>query len=262
MKFQHKLVPGHGSDHLVRTVGDLLTVERKQKAQDDLRDSSTPSTRLEGLVPCLGDFHTYGNFLEVIWHLLYHASSSQDIGTLFQARNFFNARSVSASLLKDINACEDFILKYSDAFLVTAFKHYFTVNNFDFSDQGNKCYNKLLMKKLLTDLVEGYITPDMSEDIFLCKGYKCSFCEKSYIRMKTLKMHIKNNNKNATLLPDKTEDFVLNYSKNALNLCFLVKDFINARKHGDGKRILRLHKFLLLYFKLDTKLYTKLDRTK
>lgn len=42
-----------------------------------------------------------------------------------------------------------------------------------------------------------------------------------------------------------------NYSKNALFLCYLIKNFIDARKHGDGARLLRIYKFLLIYFKID-----------
>ena len=46
MREQQTYVPGHSTNHLVRTfcVGDLLTVERSQNAQDDLQDSITPST--------------------------------------------------------------------------------------------------------------------------------------------------------------------------------------------------------------------------
>ena len=68
MRFQHKLVPGHGSNHMVRmfSIGDLLTTEREQHAQDDLCDSASPSARLEGLIPGLADFHSYGNFMEVV----------------------------------------------------------------------------------------------------------------------------------------------------------------------------------------------------
>lgn len=45
MKMQHQLVPGHGSAHLVRlfSVGDLLTVEREQNAQENLQDSLSSS---------------------------------------------------------------------------------------------------------------------------------------------------------------------------------------------------------------------------
>ena len=67
MRYQLQFVPGHDSDHLVRvlSVGDLLTVERQQNVQDDLIDSASPSARLEGLIPGLADFHSYGNFMEV-----------------------------------------------------------------------------------------------------------------------------------------------------------------------------------------------------
>ena len=63
---------------------------------------------------------------------------------------------------------------------------------------------------------------------------------------------IKENNKQAKLKEETTEGAVCNYSKNALALSFIVKYFIDARKHGDGKRILKLDKFLLLYFKVDS----------
>ena len=67
MRYQHQFVRGHDSNHLVRifSIGDLLTVERQQNAQDDLSDSASPSARLEGLIPGLADFHSYGNFMEV-----------------------------------------------------------------------------------------------------------------------------------------------------------------------------------------------------
>ena len=60
MKMQHQLVPGHGPDHLVRlfSVGDLLTVEREQNTQENLQDSTSSSSRLEGIIPALVDFHT------------------------------------------------------------------------------------------------------------------------------------------------------------------------------------------------------------
>ena len=71
MRYQHHFVLGHDSDHLVRifSIGDLLTVERQQNAQDDFSDSASPSARLEGLMPGLTIFHPYRNFMEVRFHL-------------------------------------------------------------------------------------------------------------------------------------------------------------------------------------------------
>ena len=42
MQCMHKLVPGHNTEHLVRTLsfGDLLTVERQENAQEQLKDST------------------------------------------------------------------------------------------------------------------------------------------------------------------------------------------------------------------------------
>ena len=67
MRHQHQFSAGHDSDNLVRIflIGDLLTVERQQNAQDNLSNSASPSARLEGLIPGLADFHSYGNFMEV-----------------------------------------------------------------------------------------------------------------------------------------------------------------------------------------------------
>ena len=52
---------------------------------------------------------------------------------------------------------------------------------------------------------------------------------------------------------DSGEDFIRNYTHNAMLLCLIAKDFEDARKHGDGLRIIRLLKFMMLYFKHDGK---------
>ena len=81
-------------------------------------------------------------------------------------------------------------------------------------------------------------------------AYECSFCSKIYKRAKSLQNHIKDNHKQPKLKEKTTDDAAGNYSKNALVLSFIVKDFIDTMKHGDGKRSLKFYKFLLLYFKV------------
>lgn len=68
--------------------------------------------------------------------------------------------------------------------------------------------------------------------------------------MKRLQKHIKEVHPN-DVVADENDDGVLNYSKTALALCLLSKNFVDARKHGDGERITRLYKFMLLYYKVD-----------
>ena len=85
-----------------------------------------------------------------------------DIGTLFQARNFFNARAVPASSMKDINASEDALLKYSDALVLTAVDRYKEANNMEITDGNDSIKNRPLMDKILTEMVEEYIIPEVA----------------------------------------------------------------------------------------------------
>ena len=66
--------------------------------------------------------------------------------------------------------------------------------------------------------------------------------------MKTLADHHQNTGHSNQ---DDSRDGVRNYCSNALALCYLAKNFLDARKRGDGERVCRLYKHLLLYFKLD-----------
>lgn len=86
-----------------------------------------------------------------------------DIGTLFQARNFLNARTVPASPMKDINACEELILKYSEALIITAFDKFKNETNINIVDTKDEIKNKELMETILNAVVDVYILPEVSE---------------------------------------------------------------------------------------------------
>ena len=98
----------------------------------------------------------------VIWHILYNPASAVNIGTLFQARIFLNARAVPASPMKDINASEDLFLKYSDALLLTVFDKYKKARNIEITDRNDSSKNRALMDKILTEMVEEYIIPEVA----------------------------------------------------------------------------------------------------
>ena len=83
------------------------------------------------------------------------------IGTLFQARNLLNARAVPASPMKDINASEHLLLKYSDVLILTAFDMYKKANNTEIADRNDSSKNRALMDKIVTEMVEEYIIPEL-----------------------------------------------------------------------------------------------------
>ena len=70
-KYLHQYVPGHREDSTESTVktlsgGDYFTFERHKQAQMSVRDDSTPSLRLEGLVPKLEEFHNQAELMKVL----------------------------------------------------------------------------------------------------------------------------------------------------------------------------------------------------
>ena len=84
-----------------------------------------------------------------------------DIGTIFQARNFLNARAVPKSPMKDVNASEDLLLKYSDALLLASFDEYVKTNDIRIKDTGSDEKNKVLMEEILEDFVDQYVIPEV-----------------------------------------------------------------------------------------------------
>ena len=69
MHHMHAYVPGHSSEHptTIISAGDLLTCERESNCIEQQRNSSTPSQRLEGLMPVIADFHAIANFYQVFY---------------------------------------------------------------------------------------------------------------------------------------------------------------------------------------------------
>ena len=72
-QFLHKFVPRHdnneeeSSQTPMKTLsgGDYLTFERHKSAQSSMANGRTPSSRLEGLVPKMEEFHNQAELLKV-----------------------------------------------------------------------------------------------------------------------------------------------------------------------------------------------------
>ena len=264
MEYLHQYVPGHNKEGPVKILsgGDLLTAEREFNAQQDLRDFDKFSDRLHGLVPNIEDMHTYANFMCVLWHQFYNTKSSKDIGTLYSARNYLNARNVPADPMKDLNASEELMLKYTDCLVLCAAMEYFGMANL--KDRPTKhrqedTFQDILspinyVQHVLGEIVDLYVSttiPQMGDD-HPSTIYECPFCNKKYKQLTSLKKHTDNihKQKSVPLMKQKRDD-KFHYVTNALGQCLLLRNFLDARKLGDGERIVRLHKFMLLSFRQD-----------
>ena len=73
-QFLHRYVPRHDSNEeessqrpiKVLSGGDYLTFERHKSAQASMANGRTPSSRLEGLIPKMEEFHNQAELLKVI----------------------------------------------------------------------------------------------------------------------------------------------------------------------------------------------------
>ena len=119
--------------------------------------------------------------------------------------------------MKAVNDCEDLLIKYSEALLVAAYKQ-------------AKADNRWFWKKMVHE---------KSEKLF--KQFVSTLVAKFLPRMPFV-----SGNSDGS-------DHIFNYSKNALFLGYLAKNFTDARKYADGERIIRLHKWLVLCFKTTNK---------
>ena len=157
--------------------------------------------------------------------------------------------------MMNVNECEDLLLKFCDALLIAAFNQVATENIFDFKEKNNDTDNEAFVKSLSAYIVNRFVLLEVPSTATPMLTLKCEYCETGFERMKELCEHLKekHRDKPKIICRKSTQDFIFNYSVNSLALCCLVKNFIDASKHGDGSRIIRLYKYLLLYFKLNTK---------
>ena len=112
-----------------------------------------------------------------------------DIGTLFHAKKILNARAIPASPMKDINASEDLLLKYSDALVLTAFDRYKKARNMEITDRKASSKNRALMDKIITELVEEYIIPEIAWLHYLFHLNKGDFVYQKFYKNKIGSVH-------------------------------------------------------------------------
>ena len=156
--------------------------------------------------------------------------------------------------MKDINACEELLMKFSDAMILAAYQQYYRDNENNYRTM-NESKDATLFKNMIDLIVTKYVLPEVPEIDTVNHDFPCPYCQKKYKRRVGLFKHIQRKHTLERKKPSLTtgDDAILNYSRNSLTLTYLVKNFTDARKHGDGERIIRLYKYLLLYFKIDNR---------
>ena len=124
-------------------------------------------------------------------------------------------------------------------------------NEFKFDEHVERT---IYVNQVLEKFIDEYLIPSTDELDKDLPVLSCPSCSKTYVSKSGLKKHMKNKHhgieqSTSTQQTSSNKDAVFNYTRTALSLGMLAMDFDDARKMGDGNRVIRLYKFFLIHFK-------------
>lgn len=178
------------------------------------------------MVTCVIDETTPS--IQVIWKRLYKTTSGMERGTLYQLRNAINRRNVPKSCKNDMNACEDFFELVVSGHILVAVMDFLGMSSVDDTPSSTLISPDIWMlsDEERTSILMGVAAQVVNKHVDL-----------------SVQLSTDENTK------AKAGDTVYSYACETLSLGLLYMEFRDAIKEGDGERVLRVWKFLLLLFK-------------
>ena len=165
-----------------------------------------------------------------MWNTLYDVNSGKDIGTLYAAKNFLNAKNVPLDPMDNVDAAYDFFEQYTEALIVSAYDE--VKHDYQNSNSCLPAEQENVMHSLLDKIVDEFAIPIVQSDMKIDSAmFKCSECDKSYKRMASLRKHQKE--KHSIAIVDNS-----NSSKNEFECKFCHKKYKQEgsfRKHMTQK---------------------------
>ncbi|XP_065062180.1 uncharacterized protein LOC135689010 [Rhopilema esculentum] len=252
LKKLHTLVPVYEEDGEKKfgeqgIVGDQLSVERGVNCLLQVSNGFSSEDRFDGIHFEIGDFHAAMKFLQIGFDRFYTGASAADHCTLFADSVLINRRNVGSDVRSRYNPCKQFFLMEVEARLIAAVMELLKMTSIEDIPDKN-----ILQEKLKTETL----------------AKKREFLEN--LAATVVDSHIMQIDKVANYLasvnlPTKIEvqqykgsdDDIYNYQIALLEFGMIVKNFFDAISEGDGDRLLRNWKFMLLYLKEDGRGSTK-----
>lgn len=225
-------------------------------------------------------------FLQILYDILFKATSVNDVGSMCSNMNVTcNVNAKTTNVLDNFNYCKDFVNMETDAFMVASALQYFDIDSVDSPTEHFipphmshaslpdkrlwlHRHTKAILKKFVMndfekqheDLQQGILTANVTR---AQEPYTCSICHKVYRYKKarnnheSLKHGVVTPEQNSTpsldtgspSSPEQDQDSRYNYACTRMSLGLFIRNFDDAVKEGDGQRIVRCWKFLMLIFK-------------
>ena len=286
VQFIHNFVPSiDGQSHVIECVtfsGDLLTNERAYQVQLDLMNGTSENERLLGIIHRTEGLHLNMNFLEYILQSLFSKSSATDKGMLYHLAAYVHrAKEITLDVTKSYNASRNIIDDCLDAHITACATKYFGMDSTDGQPTSNlpsgikdrKSQHSYLEQCAgdILDIIFQRPVIDFAGDVADLEGQqhsmqgvvgkdgriRCPFgeCGKFYKQEGRLQFHMKkvHNVEHSLVPPLHTEpaeevDGVFNYASALVKVALSYRDTHDAYSMGDGDRLFRNLKFLLLHF--------------
>ena len=209
---------------------------------------------------------------KIIWQRLYKTTSSKDGGTLLQIKNLINRRNIGKDISGRVNEVEDFLELVISCHLIAAALHFFSMESVTDTPHSNgfsahvnqmslpertKIF-RLRMEKIINDYV---ISREFSAAISAPTGSAVNphasriQHEHGFTSAPTPIRQFPHSISNVFHRQHASEtiwtaapDGIFNYASAVLNDGLLLLEFKDAIHEGDGPRIVRCWKVLLMYF--------------
>lgn len=165
----------------------------------------------------------------MIFRKYFDEQSAKDGGTLCQLRNIINQSNVTGNVKKEMNATADFLKSILNAHVIAAALTFLgmektsdepTEHMWDEGITETKEGKWAYLTEVVGEFTDQYIMPTLQFDITSTANEKV-----------------------------KEEDAIFNYATALMSDCLVVEELSDAIREGDGERVIRVWKFLLLYFR-------------
>ena len=216
--------------------GDQLTRERAHGSQLVRDGCATKAERLQEILPVIENWHAKQSFLTLIWESLYNTHSARDMGSLYHLRQAIHRNNVTADPKKDVEACEQFMLSVTRAYLVVAALEFFGMQTVDDQPSTNAPPEGTVSKddkaKYLQETVRKFVDQFVPLHQNLSAAALSSDLEVEQ-----------------PMSTDVQEDKIANYSHQVIELGLMLMQLIDTAREGDGERSIRNWKLLTFFFK-------------